>query len=173
MPRRHPTPSAKIPLKETLEAFDTLMSTGKIRNWGVTNFDVDDMEELIALSGGDEVATDQVLYNLQHRGIEFDLLPWCERQGVPIMAYSPIEQGRILDHPMLKSLAAKHEARPAQIALAWVLAKRQCLRDPAGEQACPRAGKSRRARFHLSTVDLAELDRGFPPPTHKEPLAVH
>jgi diketogulonate reductase-like aldo/keto reductase len=88
-----------VPLEETLDAFDTLIGAGKIRHWGVSNFDVDDLEELIALPGGEEVATNQVLYNLVRRGIEYDLLPWCRRNDVPIMAYSPIEQGRVLRHP--------------------------------------------------------------------------
>ncbi len=88
-----------VPLEETLDAFDTLIGAGKIRHWGVSNFDVDDLEELIALPGGEEVATNQVLYNLVRRRIEYDLLPWCRRNDVPIMAYSPIEQGRVLRHP--------------------------------------------------------------------------
>lgn len=162
-----------IPLDETLEAFDALMSTGKIRNWGVSNFDVEDMEELIALPGGDAVATDQVLYNLQHRGIEFDLLPWCARQNVPIMAYSPIEQGRILDNPMLKSLAAKHDATPAQIALAWVLRSKNVCAIPQASRPAHVRENHAALDIRLSTLDLAELDRAFPPPTRKEPLAVH
>ena len=88
-----------IPLEETLEAFERLRSAGKIGNWGVSNFDLADMQDLIDIPGGSEVSTNQVLYNLEYRGIEYDLLPWCERSGLPIMAYSPIEQGRILDHP--------------------------------------------------------------------------
>jgi diketogulonate reductase-like aldo/keto reductase len=87
------------PTERDLDAFDTLIGAGKIRHWGVSNFDVDDLEELIALPGGEEVATNQVLYNLVRRGIEYDLLPWCRRNDVPIMAYSPIEQGRVLRHP--------------------------------------------------------------------------
>jgi diketogulonate reductase-like aldo/keto reductase len=113
-----------VPLEETLEAFDTLVGVGKIRNWGVSNFDLPDMEELVNLPEGSSVSTDQVLYNLEHRGIEFDLLPWCERGQVPIMAYSPIEQGELLRHPILTSVAARHEATPAQAALAWCCATR-------------------------------------------------
>ena len=85
-----------------------LVGAGKIRNWGVSNFNVADMEELIDVSVGDQVSTDQVLYNLQYRGIEFDLMPWCERRGIPIMAYSPIEQGRLLAHSSVRSVAARH-----------------------------------------------------------------
>jgi diketogulonate reductase-like aldo/keto reductase len=162
-----------VPLEETLEAFDTLMGAGKILNWGVSNFDVADMEELTELPGGDEVSTDQVLYNLQYRGIEFDLLPWCQRRGVPIMAYSPIEQSRLLTHPALRSVAARHDATPAQAALAWVLRRDDVC-------AIPRASKLTHVRenraaldIHLSAADLAELDRAFPPPTGKQPLAMH
>jgi diketogulonate reductase-like aldo/keto reductase len=162
-----------VPLEETLEGFDTLMGAGKIRNWGVSNFDVDDMEELVNIPGGEEVSTDQVLYNLQHRGIEFDLLPWCEYRGVPIMAYSPIEQGAILTHPLLRSVAARHQATPAQAALAWVLRRDDVC-------AIPRASKPSHVRenraaldIRLSATDLAELDRAFPTPTSKQPLAMH
>jgi diketogulonate reductase-like aldo/keto reductase len=162
-----------VALEETLEAFDTLMGAGKIRNWGVSNFDVADMEELVNIPGGEEVSTDEVLYNVQYRGIEFDLLPWCEYRGVPIMAYSPIEQGAILNHPVLKSVAARHQATPAQAALAWVLRRDDVC-------AIPRASKPLHVRenraaldIHLSATDLAELDRAFPPPTSKQPLAMH
>jgi diketogulonate reductase-like aldo/keto reductase len=162
-----------VPLEETLEAFDTLVGAGKIRNWGVSNFDLPDMEELVNLPEGSSVSTDQVLYNLEHRGIEFDLLPWCKRGQVPIMAYSPIEQGELLRHPVLTSVAARHEATPAQAALAWVLRHQNVC-------AIPRATKSLHVRenrgaldIRLSAADLAELDRAFPPPTRKQPLAEH
>jgi diketogulonate reductase-like aldo/keto reductase len=162
-----------IPLEETLEAFDALMAAGKIRNWGVSNFDVADMEDLIDLDGGDEVSADQVLYNLEYRGIEFDLLPWCERRGIPIMAYSPIEQGQLLSHPVLRSIAARHQATPSQAALSWVLRRDDVC-------AIPRASKPAHVRenraaldIRLSASDLAELDSAFPPPTRKQPLAVH
>jgi diketogulonate reductase-like aldo/keto reductase len=161
-----------IPLEDTLEAFAALFEAGKIRNWGVSNFDVDDLEEMINLPGGEQVSTDQVLYNLRYRGIEFDLLPWCERAGLPIMAYSPIEQGELLSHPALGSVAVRHHATPAQVALAWVL-----RRD--GVCAIPRASTREHVRenraaldISLSAVDLAELDRAFPPPDRKLPLAV-
>jgi diketogulonate reductase-like aldo/keto reductase len=162
-----------VPLQETLEAFDVLVSVGKIRHWGVSNFDLVDMEELVGLPGGTSVSTDQVLYNLEHRGIEFDLLPWCEGKRVPIMAYSPIEQGQLLHHPVLASVAARHDAAPAQAALAWVLRHDNVC-------AIPRATKPLHVRenrgaldIRLSAADLAELDRAFPPPTSKQPLAEH
>jgi len=111
----------RYPLKETLAGFEALMGTGLIRSWGVSNFDVDDMEELVVLPGGNAVATNQVLYNLARRGIEADLLPWCRQRKIPIMAYSPIEQGRILRARALMALAARHDATPARIAIAWLL----------------------------------------------------
>jgi diketogulonate reductase-like aldo/keto reductase len=162
-----------IPLEETLEGFERLRAAGTIGSWGVSNFDLSDMQDLIDIPGGGEVSTDQVLYNLNYRGIEYDLLPWCERSGLPIMAYSPIEQARVLDHPVLKSVAARHHATPAQVALAWVLRKDNVC-------AIPRASSPAHVRenrvaldMQLSAPDFAELDYAFPPPTQKQPLAVH
>jgi diketogulonate reductase-like aldo/keto reductase len=162
-----------VPLEETVEAFDVLIGAGKIRYWGVSNFDVADMEELVDVSGGERVATDQVLYNLESRGIEHDLLPWCQRSGLPVMAYSPVGQGRLLRHPALVAVAARHSGvTPAQIALAWVLRLHAVC-------ALPRAGKPAHVRenraaldIELTAKDLADLDRAFPPPTRKQPLAM-
>ena len=160
----------QIPLEETLAAFATLVHTGKIRLWGVSNFAVSDLEELLTLPGGAAVTTDQVLYNLTRRGIEYDLLPWCRTRGLPIMAYSPIEQGRLLGHPALGEVAARHGVTPAQIALAWVLRH-------AGLNTIPRAGTTAHVRenraaldVHLTEQDLAQLDRAFPAPTRPRPL---
>jgi diketogulonate reductase-like aldo/keto reductase len=159
-----------VPLAETVAAMETLVQAGKIRHWGVSNFDTDDMEELWALGGGKAAAANQVLYNLARRGIEWDLLPWCRERAVPIMAYSPIEQGRLLRQPVLKEVAARHGATPAQVALAWV------LREP-GVIAIPKAkdlGHVRENRaaleVQLTEDDFAMLDRAFPPPTRKQPL---
>jgi diketogulonate reductase-like aldo/keto reductase len=163
-----------VPLEETLDAFDGLIGVGKIRHWGVSNFDVDDMEELLDLPSGSEVATDQVLYNLVRRGIEYDLLPWCQRRGLPIMAYSPIEQGQVLRHPALKVIAERHPGvTPAQVALASVLRQD-------GVCAIPQSGNPEHVRenrgaldVRLTSRDLADLDRALPPPTRKQPLAMH
>lgn len=159
-----------VPLEETLEAFNSLIQAGKIRYWGVSNFDVSDMEELISISGGVRVATNQVLYNLTRRGIEYNLLPWCEARKIPVMAYSPVEQGRLLLHPELQSVAARHQATPAQVALSWVL-----RRD--GIIAIPKAGSPEHVRENraaldltLRSEDLAALDRVFSPPTRAYPL---
>jgi diketogulonate reductase-like aldo/keto reductase len=161
---------ASVPLAETLEAFETLQRAGKIRHWGVSNFDSDDMAQLVRLTGGAGVATNQVLYNLTRRGIEYDLLPWSRTHAIPIMAYSPIEQGRLLTHPELKRIARTHAATPAQVALAWV------LRGP-GVMAIPKAGTVAHVRenraaldLRLTAEDLASLDRAFPPPDGPQPL---
>jgi diketogulonate reductase-like aldo/keto reductase len=155
---------------ETLEAFESLRRDGKIRYWGVSNFDPDDMAELEALPGGSAVATNQVLYNLTRRGIEFDLLPQCRERGVPVMAYSPIEQGRMLRHPALAEVARRYGASPAQIGLAWVLRQDRVL-------AIPKAGRPEHVRENraalnltLTPEDLADLDRAFPPPKGARPL---
>lgn len=160
----------EVPLRETLDGFEALIESGKIRHWGVSNFDVSDMEELVGLSGGERVSTDQVLYNLTRRGIEYDLLPWCRQRKLPIMAYSPIEQGRVLKNPALRKVAARHEVTPAQVALAWVLRHPDVI-------AIPRAGRAEHVRenraaldVRLSHEDLTELDRAFQPPRHKQPL---
>jgi diketogulonate reductase-like aldo/keto reductase len=162
-----------IPLEETIDAFETLVGEGKIRYWGVSNFDVSDMQELVDLRDGANVATDQVLYNLERRGIEYDLLPWCQRSGVPVMAYSPIEQGRVLRHVTLKTVAARLGATPAQVALAWVLRQD-------GVCAIPESGKPEHVRenrgaldVRLTPQDLADLDETFPPPDRKQRLAAH
>jgi diketogulonate reductase-like aldo/keto reductase len=161
---------SQVPLAETLEAFVALTRTGKIRHWGVSNFDAADMEELERTSGGGAVATDQVLYNLTRRGIEYDLLPWCRKRGIPIMAYSPVEQGRLLNHPQLQDIAERHRATPAQVALAWVVRQD-------GLVAIPKAGTPAHVRENraaldilLTDEDLAALDRVFPPPTGPQPL---
>ena len=159
-----------VPLEDTLAGFDELTKAGKIRYWGVSNFDVDDMEELIGLPGGKSVQTNQVLYNLSRRGIEFDLMPWCRERRIPIMAYSPIEQGRLLKNARLKSIAARHGASPAQVALAWVLRQE-------GVIAIPKAGTPDHVRENAATVDitltpqdLADLDSAFDPPRNKVTL---
>jgi diketogulonate reductase-like aldo/keto reductase len=161
-----------VPLDETLEGFDVLRKQGKIRYWGVSNFDVDDMEELASLTApADQVATtNQVLYNLMRRGVEYDLLPWCRTRGVPVMAYSPLEQGRLLKHRTVTAIAKRLNATAAQVALAWV------LRDE-GIIAIPKAGHVDRVRENsgalaitLTAGDLQELDKAFAPPARKRPL---
>lgn len=162
----------RTPLEETLGAFEELRRAGLIRSWGVSNFDTADMDELAALPGGGAVATNQVLYNLTRRGIEYDLLPWCRERGVPVMAYSPVEQGRLLGHRVLGQVAREHGATPAQVALAWVLRRE-------GVVAIPKAGTAAHVRenraaldLRLSAENLVTLDRAFPAPTRPAPLEV-
>ena len=111
----------RTPFAETIAAFEALQDAGKIRYWGVSNMDVDDMREIERAPGGDAMATNQVLYNLTRRGIEYDLLPQAQDRGLPLMAYSPIEQGRLAEYPEVQAIADRHGVTPAQVALAWVL----------------------------------------------------
>ena len=159
-----------IPLAETVGAFERLKADGKIRHWGVSNFDRDDMEELLA-EGGSAVAVNQVLYNCGRRGIEFDLMPWQAARGIPVMAYSPIEQGRLPRHPALAAIAARHPgATPAQVALAFTLRRGGVVAIP--QMATPSHVVENRpaADLQLSAEDLAEIDRAFPPPTRRRSL---
>ncbi len=151
-------------LSEVVDAFEALSRAGKIRHWGVSNLDRSDMEELSALPRGDRVQVDQVLYNPSRRGVEVDLLPWCRERRIAVMAYSPIEEGRLVHHRALGAIAARHGATPAQVALAWVL-----RRD--GVCAIPKAVSRQHLEenraaldLRLTREDLAELDRAFPPP---------
>ena len=161
-----------VPLEETLDAFAALVEAGKIRYWGVSNFDVVDMIELWRLDGGAKVATDQVLYNLTRRGIEYDLMPWCRSRNIPIMAYSPIEQGRLLNHRDLRDVAARHGARPAQVALAWLLRQDGIVAIPKAANVAHVRENHAALAIHLTREDLTALDRAFPAPTEAIPLAM-
>jgi len=156
-------------LEDTLTGFEALLKAGKIRSWGVSNFDVADMEELLA-AGGRAVAANQVLYNLSRRGIEYDLLPWSQRQKVPVMAYSPIEQGRLLGNPTLRRIAEVHRASPAQIALAFVLARPNVIAIPKSSNETHIRDNAAAAEIRLSAADLRALDAAFPPPKRKQAL---
>jgi diketogulonate reductase-like aldo/keto reductase len=160
----------RVPLAETLEAFDTLLKSGEIRYWGVSNFDTDDMEELVALEGGGAVAANQVLYNLTRRGIEHSLLPWARAHRIPTMAYSPIEQGRLLKNAGLRRIASRHDATPAQIALAWVLRQDDVVAIPKSATLDHVEENRSALNVRLTREDLKELDREFRPPTKKVPL---
>ena len=159
-----------VPFAETIAAFEELQRAGKIRHWGVSNLDPADMAELHSTPGGNRVATDQVLYNLSRRGIEWDLLPWCAERNIPLMAYSPIEQARLLDEPRLQKLAA-HVGRPAaQLALAWVLAKRNVIAIPKAGQVAHVDENYGALECPLTAETLRELDAIFPPPRRAKPL---
>ncbi|THF58879.1 aldo/keto reductase [Ollibium composti] len=159
-----------VPLSETVEALEALKRDGKIRHWGVSNLDADEMEDLAGLPAGNRCQTDQVLYNLSRRGPEFDLLPWCRQRSMPVMAYSPVEQGRLARNARLDAVAARHGASAAQIALAWVLAQDGIIAIPKAVQ--PEHVRQNVAALDiaLSADDLADLDRAFPPPGRKSPL---
>jgi diketogulonate reductase-like aldo/keto reductase len=157
-----------IPLQETLSAFEDLRRTGKIRNFGVSNFDKSDMEQIMELPGGDGTATNQVQYNLQRRGIEWDLLPWCRQRRIPIMAYSPIEQGRLLTS--LRPFAERRGLSPAQVALAWVLSQEGIIAIPKASNVQHVSENRAAAEIVLSEEDLTELDALYPRPARKVPL---
>lgn len=159
-----------VPLAETVEAFEALKKAGKIRHWGVSNFDTEEMEDLVSVANGGNVQTNQVLYNLVRRGLEFDLAPWSRQRGIPLMAYSPVEQGALARNARLDAVAARHNATAAQIALAWVIHQD-------GVIAIPKASSQEHVRQNVAALDialtgedLADLDRAFPPPTRKRGL---
>lgn len=160
-----------VPLAETIEAMEALRDAGMIVRWGVSNLDTDDMEELVE-AGGEGCATDQILYNLTRRGPEHDLLPWLAARHMPIMAYSPVEQGRLLGHRALATIAAARDATPAQLALAWTMRRDAVI-------AIPKAGSVAHVRDNRAALDLeldaetlAALDAAFPPPRARTPLAM-
>jgi diketogulonate reductase-like aldo/keto reductase len=162
-----------VPLEETVTAFQALIEQSAIRHWGVSNFDVPNLLELVRTPGGAGVQTDQVLYNLRRRGVEYDLLPWCRDAGLPVMAYSRVEQGRLLGHPVVRGIAERHDVTAAQVALAWVLRHEHVC-------AIPKAGSRRHVRedraalaVELTEDDLTHMDAAFPPPLSKQPLAMH
>ncbi|MDT7952568.1 MAG: aldo/keto reductase [Acetobacteraceae bacterium] len=156
------------PLHETVEAFERLKDAGKIRAWGVSNFDLDAMRKMPP-----GCATNQVLYNLGERGIEYDLLPWSREHGMPVMAYSPVAQGgRLLANPALKAVAGRHGVTPAQVALAWTLREPGVLAIPKAADPAHVRQNAEAARLRLSEEDLRALDAAFPPPARKRPLAM-
>ena len=153
-----------VPLAETIEAFSALREAGKIRHYGVSNLDLSDMQELWKLPGGQAIATNQVLYNLSRRGAEWDLLPWLRKHHIPVMAYSPIEQAKLVSNRKLVEFARSHGMTPAQVALGWLLAKDDII-------VIPKTSRRDRLKENLGALNhpltapqLAELDRLFPPP---------
>ena len=162
-----------VPLAEFVEAAGRLQRQGKILRWGVSNFDVDDMEELFALPGGDACAANQVLYNPEARGIEFDLLPWCRARAVPVMAYSPLGQGgRLLRHPALAGIAARHGVGAASVAIAFSLREEGIISIPKAANPAHVQANAAAAGLELGPEDLAALDAAFPPPRRKQPLGM-
>jgi len=159
-----------VPFVETMEAFKALQQAGKIQEYGVSNLDLGDMHELLAVPGGHAVATDQLLYNLARRGIEWELLPWLRERRIPIMAYSPFAQAKLTRNPHLVDFAQRHGMTPAQVSLAWLLDHDDVI-------VIPKTGRRDRLKENLGAFDhrltpaqLAELDRLFPPPMGPSPL---
>ncbi len=157
-------------LAVVVEAFTELAAAGKIRHWGVSNFDVADLEELAEVAGGKAVASNQVLYNVTRRGIEFDLLPRTRAAGITVMAYTPIEQGRILGNAALREVARRHNVAPAQIALAWTIRTEGVLAIPRSGSPAHTRENAAAAGIELTDRDLQEIDRAFPPPKKSRPL---
>ncbi|HKF94351.1 MAG TPA: aldo/keto reductase [Gammaproteobacteria bacterium] len=160
----------RVPLTETMEGFMGLHQAGKIRYYGVSNFDRADMQELWSVPGGSGIAANQLLYNLTRRGIEHGLVPWLREQHVPIMAYSPVEQARLIRNPTLIDFAQANGMTPAQAALAWLLSHQDVV-------AIPKTSRRERLKenvgaldHHLTAAQLEELDRLFPPPTRPDRL---
>lgn len=160
------------PFNETVSAMIKLQREGKIKQWGVSNMDVSEMEEFFALPQGNTCAADQVAYNLQTRGIEFDLLPWAKNKNMPVIAYSPIGEGNLVENKLLKEIAQKHQATSVQIALAWTIRNQGLI-------AIPKAGSVAHVKenyeslsIKLTSQDLELLDKLFPPPDKKIPLAL-
>ena len=163
--------SGSVPLAETVQAFEALQREGKIRHWGVSNFDTTRMQSLHALAGGAAVQTNQVLYHLGERGIEWALAPWQRERHIPVMAYSPTDQGRLLRDPGLAAFALRTGRTPAQVALAWLLAREAIV--------IPKTGHAARVQENAAALDkpltadeLHELDALFPPPQGPSALAM-
>ena len=161
-----------VPLAETLAGFVRLQRDGKVRHHGVSNFDLDDMQEWVALAGGEDVAANQILYNLSSRGPEWELIPWCRERRIAIMAYTPLGQGRMLQHKALAEIAGRHRATAAQVALAWLLSKD-------GTMVIPKATRPEHVRenrgaldLRLAADDLAALDRAFASPKGRTALGM-
>ena len=163
-----------VPLKETLAGFDDLVLAEKIRYAGVSNFDIDDLEELLLLKDGlQRIVTNEVLYNLERRGIEWDLIPWMRKRHRPIIAYSPVEEGLLAHrHPVLSAVAERHDATPAQIALAWVIREDGVVAIPKASRVAHVRENRGAADIRLSKRDRDELDESFPPPEGKKPLEI-
>ena len=158
-----------VPIGETVEGMEALVAAGKIRAWGVSNFDVADMERLVA-AGGSACATNQILYNITRRGPEFDLAPWLAKRRMPLMAYSPVEQGKLPKGGGLAEVARRRQATPYQVALAWLLARGNVLAIPKAANTAHVAENRAAADISLDEADIADLDAAFPPPRRKQHL---
>lgn len=165
-----------VPLSETVEALQAMQQKGKIKRWGVSNFDLPDMQELLDLPGGDQVAANEDLYNIGSRGVEYQLLPWQREKRIPFIAYTPVgagdEQGRLTTNPTVKEIAAAHQASAWQIILAWAIRDGNTLAIPQSGDPKHAIDNVKAANITLSADELAKIDKTFPKPTKKEPLDV-
>jgi diketogulonate reductase-like aldo/keto reductase len=161
-----------VPLEETVDAFVELCRAGSIRYWGVGNFDVPDLAELVRIPGGADVAADQVPYSLARRGIEYDVLPWCLERGVTPIGYAPFDGGPLLEHAVLATVAERRGATPAQVALAWVLRHERMSTVPMMRTAAEVRENVAALELRLTPHDLEELDEAFPRPLWPQPLDV-
>ncbi|MCS3745946.1 diketogulonate reductase-like aldo/keto reductase [Xanthomonas arboricola] len=157
-------------LAEVVAAFEALRDAGKIRDWGVSNFDVDDMQDLWRIDGGQRCLVNQVLYHAGSRGIEFDLLPWCAEHEVTVMAYSPLGSRALLDHPVLHAIGARRGVAATAVALAWAIRSGQVIAIPESGTPAHVRENAAACTLQLDAQDLAALDSAFPPPTRKQPL---
>ena len=162
----------RIPLAETVDAFERLRRAGKIVRWGVSNFDVDDINELLSLPDGARCAANQVLYNLDERGIEWRLRALCHQRGMPIIAYSPLGQGALLNRRKLATLAAPYNLTPAQFALAWLLGQHEVIAIPQSSNVAHVTECRAAADVRLPPEAFAAVDAAFPPPRRARPLAM-
>ncbi|HMN71948.1 MAG TPA: aldo/keto reductase [Rhodoblastus sp.] len=161
------------PIRETIAGFERLKADGKILRWGVSNFGLEDMEDVVATPGGAACASNQVLYNLNARGVEFDLAPWMAERTMPLMAYSPVDRGDLADDAALRPIARKHGATPAQIALAFLLARPNVIAIPKASSPEHLWANAAALEVRLDDDDLAAIDRAFPPPKRKQRLAMY
>jgi diketogulonate reductase-like aldo/keto reductase len=160
----------RVPLAETVQGFEELVQAGLIGCWGVSNFDAPDLDRLVSVPGGDQVQTDQVLYNLGRRGPEYDLIPRCRQAGMPLMAYSPVDHGRLLEHSAVRDMATVKGVTPAQLAIAWVL-RIPDVSVVAKASTRAHVTENRAAmEISFSQAELEQLEAMFPPPSSKEPL---
>lgn len=161
----------RYPFSETVRALVELQQEGKIRQWGMSNLDVDDMEHILSLPHGKDCAANQVLYNLKDRGIEYDLIPWSGQHQIPVMAYTPLGEGRLRNHKTLIEIARRHNATSTQIMLAWVMRTQNVIAIPKASSIAHVEENARSLDISLTEEDLHDIDKVFPAPTHKVRLA--
>ncbi len=160
------------PLRETVAGFEALTSAGRIRHWGVSNFDTEEMRALVAVEGGAGCAANQVYHSLTERGAEFELLPWLRQRSMPLMAYCPLDQGGLVDDPVLREVGHRHGATASQVALAWSMARPGVMAIPKAVREAHLRENFAAAALALTEDDLATIERRFPPPQRKKPLAM-